>query len=42
VLRLAHYCLSAEVAEPLRARGATVRIAARPQETALIELIGPA
>jgi uroporphyrinogen-III synthase len=42
VLSLAHYCLSAEVAEPLRARGATVRIVARPQETALIELIGPA
>jgi uroporphyrinogen-III synthase len=43
VLSLAHYCLSAEVAEPLRARGATtLRIAARPQEAALIDLIGPA
>jgi uroporphyrinogen-III synthase len=42
VLSLAHYCLSAEVAEPLRARGAaTLPIAASPQEAALIDLIGP-
>ena len=43
VLSLAHYCLSAEVAEPLRARGAaTLAVAASPQETALIDLVGPA
>lgn len=42
VLSLAHYCLSAEVAEPLRARGAVaLRIAASPREAALIDLIGP-
>jgi uroporphyrinogen-III synthase len=35
-----HYCLSPQVAEPLRAAGATtVAIAIRPEEAALIELI---
>jgi uroporphyrinogen-III synthase len=36
-----HYCLSAQVAEPLAAAGAkAVLIAARPDESALIELLG--
>lgn len=36
-----HFCLSARVAEPLTQAGATtVRIAARPDEAALIELCG--
>jgi len=36
-----HFCLSARVAEPLTRAGATtVRIAARPDEAALIELCG--
>jgi hypothetical protein len=36
-----HFCLSDQVAEPLTAAGArTVRIAARPDEAALIALIG--
>ncbi len=35
-----HYCLSRQIAEPLVAAGAkTIRIAARPEESALIELI---
>jgi uroporphyrinogen-III synthase len=35
-----HYCLSAQVAEPLRTAGAArVAIAPRPQEAALIELL---
>ncbi|HEY1979318.1 MAG TPA: uroporphyrinogen-III synthase [Xanthobacteraceae bacterium] len=39
--RPVHFCLSARVAEPLRRAGATtVRIAARPDEAALIELCG--
>ena len=43
VLSLAHYCLSAEVAAPLRERGAgQVEVAASPRETALIDLVGPA
>ena len=38
----AHYCLSAQVAEPLAGAGATaISIAARPNEAALLELIGP-
>jgi uroporphyrinogen-III synthase len=38
-----HYCLSAQVARPLAAAGATrIRIASRPEEAALIELIGAA
>lgn len=42
-LKPVHFCLSAGVAAPLRAAGATdVRIAVGPDETALIELIGPA
>ena len=36
-----HYCLSRQVAAPLSAAGApAVRIAARPDETALLELVG--
>ena len=43
VLSIAHYCLSDEVAAPLRERGAgQVHVAASPRETALIDLIGPA
>jgi uroporphyrinogen-III synthase len=39
-LALPHFCLSAEVAAPLRAAGAaTVRVAARPDEAALLELL---
>lgn len=38
-----HYCLSRQVAAPLTAAGAAaVRIAARPDEAALLELVGPA
>ena len=38
-----HYCLSAQVAEPLVAAGATeVRVAARPDEVSLLALIGTA
>jgi uroporphyrinogen-III synthase len=38
-----HFCLSAQVAEPLARSGVpTVRVAARPLEAALIELIGAA
>ena len=36
-----HYCLSRQVAAPLAAAGAAaVRIAARPDETAMLELVG--
>jgi uroporphyrinogen-III synthase len=36
-----HYCLSGRIAEPLREAGAAnIRIAARPEEAALIELCG--
>ena len=39
-LALLHYCLSAQIAGPLRAAGAgRVFVAARPQEAALIELL---
>jgi len=39
--RLTHYCLSHRVAEPLVAAGAgLIRIAPRPEERALIELVG--
>jgi uroporphyrinogen-III synthase len=38
-----HYCLSPQVARPLLQVGAaTVRVAARPDEAALLDLIGPA
>ncbi len=38
-----HYCLSAQVAEPLAAAGAKdIRVAARPDEASLIALIGAA
>jgi len=40
-LAIAHFCLSHQIAEPLTAAGAkTIRIASRPEEAALIELIG--
>ena len=39
-LAVRHYCLSAQVAAPLRAAGATrVAVAPRPEEAALIELL---
>ncbi|QCI64917.1 uroporphyrinogen-III synthase [Phreatobacter stygius] len=39
--RLVHLCLSAAVAEPLRQRGYSgIRIATRPDEAALLDLIG--
>jgi len=39
-LRLTHYCLSAEIAAPLSAAGATaVKVAPRPEEAALLELL---
>ena len=38
-LRLTHYCLSEVVAAPLRAAGATVRIAAHPDEESLLALL---
>jgi len=42
-LAVVHFCLSAQVAAPLVAAGAAdIRIAARPEETALIALIGSA
>jgi len=38
-----HYCLSRQVVAPLTAAGAAaVRIAARPDEAALLELVGAA
>jgi uroporphyrinogen-III synthase len=38
--KVRHYCLSVQVAEPLAAAGAkSVRIAARPEESTLIELL---
>jgi uroporphyrinogen-III synthase len=40
-LALVHFCLSRQVTEPLAAAGAPViRIAARPDEAAMLELIG--
>jgi uroporphyrinogen-III synthase len=40
-LKTRHYCLSAEVAEPLRAAGVDrVLVAARPDEPALFDLVG--
>jgi|SRR5262245_6111440 len=40
-IRLTHYCLSSEIAAPLRAAGAgAVKVAPRPEEAALIELLG--
>jgi uroporphyrinogen-III synthase len=39
-LAVTHYCLSAQIAEPLTAAGAkSIHIAARPEEAALLELI---
>jgi len=39
-LKLSHYCISSEVAAPLRAAGAaSVKVAPRPEEAALIGLI---
>jgi uroporphyrinogen-III synthase len=41
-LAVAHYCLSAQVAEPLRAAGAPdIAVAHVPQEAALLELLPP-
>ena len=41
--RVAHYCVSRQAAEPLVAAGAEdVRIAERPEEAALLALVGPA
>jgi uroporphyrinogen-III synthase len=37
-----HFCLSRRVAEPLAAAGAKVRVAPRPDEAALLDLVGPA
>jgi uroporphyrinogen-III synthase len=34
-----HYCLSREIAEPLKGGGVTVRIALQPEETALLRMI---
>ena len=43
LLSVAHYCLSAEVAAPLRAWGAErIKVAESPREVALIDLVGPA
>jgi uroporphyrinogen-III synthase len=42
-LKLRHYCLSAQVAEPIVAAGAVrVQVASRPEEAALIELVNAA
>lgn len=42
-LKPVHFCLSAQVAEPLTRAGATIiRVAARPEEAALLALIGAA
>jgi uroporphyrinogen-III synthase len=42
-LKLSHYCLSAQVAEPLVAAGAVrVQVASRPEEAAVIELVNAA
>jgi uroporphyrinogen-III synthase len=42
-LAVRHFCLSAQIAAPLKQAGAAqVAIAARPNEMALIELLGPA
>lgn len=41
-LKPVHFCLSSQVAEPLRRAGAaTIRVAPCPLEAALLELIGP-
>jgi uroporphyrinogen-III synthase len=40
-LALMHFCLSRQLAEPLAAAGASIiRVATRPDETAMLELIG--
>lgn len=42
-LAVRHVCLSAQIAEPLGAAGASrIAVARRPDEAALIELLGPA
>jgi uroporphyrinogen-III synthase len=38
-LKARHYCLTVDVAVPLECAGAKVRIAARPEEAALVELL---
>jgi uroporphyrinogen-III synthase len=40
-LRLTHYCVSGEVAAPLRAAGARAEVAAHPDEAALLKLLAP-
>ena len=40
VISLKHYCLSAEVAVPLRDAAASVAVACSPDEAALLELVG--
>jgi uroporphyrinogen-III synthase len=42
VLNVEHYCLSAEVATPLRDAHARTRIAPIPEEEVLLDLVGPA
>jgi uroporphyrinogen-III synthase len=41
-LALMHFCLSAQVAEPLLAATTQVRVASRPEEDALLDLVGRA
>src|SRR6516162_7458190 len=42
-LALVHFCLSRQVAQPLAAAGAAaIRLAPKPNEAAMIDLIGPA
>jgi uroporphyrinogen-III synthase len=38
-LALLHFCLSAQVAEPLRAAATHIRVAPRPDEAALLDLV---
>jgi len=38
-LRVRHFCLSAQIAEPLAAAGAAAAVAAQPNEAALIDLL---
>jgi uroporphyrinogen-III synthase len=39
-LKCNHFCLSDQVAEPLRAKGARVVVAGRPEEAAVLDLVG--
>jgi hypothetical protein len=41
-LALMHFCLSRQVSQPLAAAGAAaIRLAAQPNEAAMIDLVGP-